>query len=309
MFEHIKQCKNCELHKKRFQVVLGKGNLKAKILLIGEAPGKNENVIGDPFVGLAGTKLDELLEKVNLKRDDIFIMNSCFCWTGDGNPDPTEEQLQACFPHVLEILEYIKPEYVMPMGNIALATITGRIKISSHRGRFVKPRAELAHLGFKVYPTFHPASMLHNHMNKSFILEDLSNLVSIAYPKDYPLEYYLVDNRNVFDTMCSEVLDSPLVAVDVETTGLNLISDNIIGISFCCEDEKAYYIPTLVRESDDKKASLVPYWGKLDHRYMLSGMQEILTHKEIQKTGQNFTFDRKFIAKDFRYVLCCSTDR
>ena len=116
--EHIRLVKETELYKNCTNIVIGKGNLNANILFVGEAPGKNEDEQGLPFVGRAGKNLDELLAKVGLSLDDIYIANILKCRPPE-NRNPLPEEIRAHTPWLIEQIKQMKPKVVCSLGNYA----------------------------------------------------------------------------------------------------------------------------------------------------------------------------------------------
>jgi len=300
--EKIKNCTKCELCKVRKQVVLGRGKIPADIFILLEAPAKNEDIQGRAAVGKAGKHLDELINLANLSEANIFIGNSCLCWTGEGNPKPTEEQLRACWENVATLLKLVNPKFLIPMGDTALNLITGKNGITKNRGKFLSMRSELNNgYEFKILPTFHPAAVIYDPQKKNKIIEDLAYVNNILYPEDSNLEKILVDSIDLFDQMCAEIYNSGnTLSVDLETTGLSIWKDKIIGVSFSCNWNKGYYVPLIVREDEeDRNSELTSFWVLEDDAIVRKGIIDIISHKKIQKTGQNLVFDRKFCKKYF----------
>ena len=114
----IKDCKNCILCKTRKNIVVGEGNLKTKILFIGEAPGKNEDESGKPFCGRAGKILDKLLLSAKIKRSDIYITNIVKC-RPPKNRDPSKEEINTCSIYLDKQIKKIKPEIICPLGRFS----------------------------------------------------------------------------------------------------------------------------------------------------------------------------------------------
>lgn len=152
-----KNCKKCKLHEYRTQVVFGVGNPEAELMFVGEAPGYNEDVQGEPFVGAAGKLLDRiLLEEASLTRKEVYITNVVKC-RPPNNRNPEEDEIIACNPYLLKQIEIIKPKVICALGNFAAKTLLGKNDgISKIRGKIF-----YAHQA-KVIPTYHPAAILRN---------------------------------------------------------------------------------------------------------------------------------------------------
>jgi DNA polymerase len=148
-------CTDCALSETRTQVVFGVGDPNARVMLVGEAPGKNEDLQGEPFVGAAGKLLDELLMEIGLHRTEVYIANVLKC-RPPGNRDPHPDEIACCKGYLREQIRLICPEVVVTLGNFAskllLNTETG---ITRLRGQ-----AHPWWLGSTLVPTFHPAAAL-----------------------------------------------------------------------------------------------------------------------------------------------------
>ena len=148
-------CTDCRLSETRTQVVFGVGSPKARVMMVGEAPGRNEDLQGEPFVGAAGHLLNRLLAEVGMRREDVYIANVLKC-RPPNNRDPRPDEITACKGYLRRQLDLVDPQVVMTLGNFAtqllLRTTTG---ISRMRGRSYKWWREKL-----VIPTFHPAAGL-----------------------------------------------------------------------------------------------------------------------------------------------------
>jgi len=156
MAEALRGCERCGLHETRTHVVFGAGSPDAQIMFVGEAPGYNEDVQGQPFVGAAGKLLDELLRDiVGIPRESVYIANVLKCRPPE-NRDPTAEEIDTCRPFLLRQIEIIAPRIICTLGNFATRTLTDR------REGITKLRRKMIRAGIRhVYPMFHPAAALH----------------------------------------------------------------------------------------------------------------------------------------------------
>jgi len=149
----IKECKNCPLYKGRTNAVPGEGPENAKIMLIGEAPGKNEDETGRPFIGRAGNLLSKCLDEAGLDRKKIFITSVVKCRPPENrNPKPSE--LKTCLPYISKQIEVINPKIVCLMGNFACKQIIGKTGVIKLRGKPITKE------GTVFFPIFHPAAVL-----------------------------------------------------------------------------------------------------------------------------------------------------
>ena len=151
-----KDCTKCPLAATRTQVVFGRGDPAADLIVVGEAPGADEDAQGYPFVGRSGKLLDKLvLEEVGLERDDFFVMNTLMC-RPPNNRDPLPEELSACRPWFDAKLAALAPKVIVTLGNFASkALLDTKEGITKVRGRTYDWRD-----GIKLVPTFHPAAAL-----------------------------------------------------------------------------------------------------------------------------------------------------
>lgn len=160
----------CQLGSTRKNFVFGVGNPKAKLVLIGEAPGADEDEQGEPFVGRAGQLLNKILAAVQLKREDVYICNILKC-RPPNNRDPLPEEVAACEPFLKRQLEIMQPKLILCLGRIAAQTL-------------LKTKATLSELrnniyqyqGIKVLVTFHPAALLRNPNWKRPAWEDVQKM-------------------------------------------------------------------------------------------------------------------------------------
>jgi len=148
----------CPLAASRTNLVFGMGNADAELMFVGEAPGKNEDLQGKPFVGQAGQLLDKLLAEIGMERSQVFVANVLKC-RPPGNRDPLPEEIEECKPYLMRQIELIEPKMICTLGNFATKTITGSpVGITRVCGR--PQRRELGGLDVTVYPLFHPAAAL-----------------------------------------------------------------------------------------------------------------------------------------------------
>ena len=154
--DELGDCTRCKLSKGRKNIVFGSGNPNADLVFVGEGPGADEDEQGLPFVGRAGKKLTEIIEKgMNLDREkDTFICNIVKC-RPPGNRDPEKEEIEACNPFLLQQLKAIQPKVVVALGKPAASTLLGRsVPITKERGTWHE------YEGFKLMLTLHPAYLL-----------------------------------------------------------------------------------------------------------------------------------------------------
>ena len=168
--QKVEACHACPLAQGRTQTVFGDGNPDARVLIVGEAPGKNEDLQGIPFVGAAGQQLNRLLEIAGLKREDVFIANVLKC-RPPGNRDPRPEEIEVCTPFLREQTRTIDPEYIVTLGNFATKFI-----LKTEMG-ITRLHGELQTAGrFKVFPIYHPAAAIYDRTKMAALEDDFVTL-------------------------------------------------------------------------------------------------------------------------------------
>ncbi|MDD4494392.1 MAG: uracil-DNA glycosylase [Eubacteriales bacterium] len=167
LLESCSSCTQCELAKKRKNVVIGRGNKDAPVMLIGEGPGEQEDIIGEPFVGAAGKLLDLLLDALMFDPKDYYIANIVKCRPPD-NRVPTDEEADKCLQYLRMQMKLVRPRIIVCLGATAAKYIVDRnAKISNIRGKWLENK------GFYIMPTFHPAALLRDASKKALMFKDM----------------------------------------------------------------------------------------------------------------------------------------
>jgi DNA polymerase len=164
----IGDCTRCKLHTLgRTQVVFGVGNPDADLMFVGEAPGRDEDQQGFPFVGRAGQLLTKIIEAIALRREDVYIANVIKCRPPE-NRNPEPDEVETCEPFLFRQIDVIKPKVIVALGKFGAQTLLRTLDpISRLRGRVFEYR------GAKLIPTFHPAYLLRNPSSKREVWEDM----------------------------------------------------------------------------------------------------------------------------------------
>ena len=170
--QEVSVCTDCPLSRNRTRAVPGEGPENAEIMLIGEAPGFNEDKQGRPFVGAAGHFLEELLSVAKLRREDVYITNTVKC-RPPNNRDPLPGELAACRKYLDRQIEVISPKVVVTLGRHALTSFLPNETISKARGR---PRSVN---GITLFPILHPAAALYQQSLRKVIEEDIMKLPAL----------------------------------------------------------------------------------------------------------------------------------
>ena len=165
--DRLGDCRRCKLHEQRNNIVFGVGNPEADLMFVGEAPGRDEDIKGLPFVGRAGMLLTKIIESIGLTRDQVYIANVIKCRPPKNrNPEPIE--VQTCEPFLFNQIDSIKPKVIVALGTFAARTLLGKEdQISRMRGQVYEYR------GAKLIPTFHPAFLLRSPSRKRETWEDM----------------------------------------------------------------------------------------------------------------------------------------
>ncbi|MGC8975283.1 MAG: uracil-DNA glycosylase family protein [Thermoprotei archaeon] len=179
----ISNCRRCRLAENRTKAVPGEGSLNARIMFIGEAPGRSEDEAGRPFVGAAGKLLNELLQSIDLKREEVFITNVVKCRPPE-NRDPLEDEILSCSYFTNSIIQLIQPSIIVTLGNHAgkyvIETLGGSHWLGVSRMRGNVYNVTLFGKETLVIPTYHPAAALYNPAPRRALEEDFK-LVAVKY--------------------------------------------------------------------------------------------------------------------------------
>lgn len=167
--EEVRRCERCPLSATRTNAVPGDGPTDASVVILGEGPGRNEDLQGRPFVGAAGKKLDELLKDAGLERADVYITNVVKCRPPE-NRRPTAAEADACDPYLRRQLSLIRPKVVVLLGDSALKRFLPEEGLSRAHGRLFDSGR------FALFPTYHPAAMIYNRSLERTISEDFKEL-------------------------------------------------------------------------------------------------------------------------------------
>ena len=178
--QDIGDCTRCKLHKSRTNIVFGVGNPKAELVFVGEGPGHDEDVQGEPFVGRAGKLLTQMIEAMGLRRQDVYICNVVKCRPPE-NRLPEREEISTCSPFLVRQLAVIQPKVICCLGACSAQTLLDTNQgISRFRGEWFDYR------GAKLIATYHPAYLLRNPNAKGEVWKDLQKVMSVLGLKPKP---------------------------------------------------------------------------------------------------------------------------
>ena len=169
--EKVKICQKCGLCITRKNAVPGKGNQNADVVFIGEAPGKNEDLHGEPFIGTAGKRLDDALEDAGLKRYNVYITNIVKC-RPPNNRVPNDTEKSMCSNYLEDEIKIINPKIICLLGNTPFYSILGGKEISKNHGKFISKDDRM------YFITFHPAATIYNQKLVEIFKNDIKKLVN-----------------------------------------------------------------------------------------------------------------------------------
>lgn len=170
----VELCKRCDLYKSKKNIVFGEGNPDTNLMVVGEAPGAQEDATGIPFVGASGRKLTRILRSAGIERDKIYIANVVKC-RPPGNRTPVEREILSCGRYLRLQVEIIQPEYILALGNVAMGfflNVSGGI--TKLRGRIFN------YQGIKIFPTFHPSYLLKHPEAEEIFKKDIFTIKEMA---------------------------------------------------------------------------------------------------------------------------------
>lgn len=284
-------CTKCDLCKNRIEVINGFGNTEAKILFVTDTVSGYEESAHRPLQGMNGKLFDRLLIRAGLSRGSVFITQTIRCKGAPKVPKLLQVSVDACKAYLEEEIRTIQPNVIVPIGSTALRAVmeTKNLNITKERGiaRFSEKYK------CKVIPIFHPAYLMQVPHYEQVTVQDLcrikheSKSASIVPPPQKKTKVILT--LEDFRVFLEEYKRAPVLAVDIETTGLVFWVDKIIGISFSQNAQEGYYIP-FVKGSGDRS----PLWDTIFEQELLQGIRELL-EGPAEKIFHNGPFDTKMI--------------
>ncbi len=170
--QNVIKCTKCDLCKTRTNAVPGKGNFQSDVIFVGEAPGRNEDKNGEPFIGVAGKKLSTALEEAGITRDEVYITNVVKC-RPPNNRIPNTDERNTCQEYLKQEISIIKPKLICILGNTAFNSILGGSEITKFRGKVVRKDNQLYFL------TIHPAATIYNQKLIDVLKKDIVKLFDL----------------------------------------------------------------------------------------------------------------------------------
>lgn len=169
--DSLKECKKCKLCANRTNIVFGTGNKQANIMFIGEGPGADEDLQGEPFVGKAGKLMNMAFDTLGINRQEVYIANIVKC-RPPGNRNPEQDEATACLNYLRNQVILVKPKIIVLLGSIALKNILGQeYGITASRGKWIEKK------GIWYMPTWHPAALLRDETKKIDFIKDLKLVI------------------------------------------------------------------------------------------------------------------------------------
>ena len=170
--ELVSHCNKCDLCRSRNNTVFGEGDVTADLMLIGEGPGRDEDIQGRPFVGKSGQLLTKMLKAIGFDRDKVFITNIVKCRPPQ-NRNPFPEEANACMPYLMRQIELIQPKVLLLLGAVPMKFILNKTGITRIHGQWFEFN------GIKTLPTFHPSFLLRDPRQKKHAWEDLQKVMDV----------------------------------------------------------------------------------------------------------------------------------
>jgi uracil-DNA glycosylase family 4 len=167
----IGDCRRCRLYQGRKKLVFGEGSPEARLVFVGEGPGRDEDLVGLPFVGEAGKLMTKIIAAMGLRREEVYICNVVKC-RPPKNRDPQEDEIETCLPFLRKQLHLIRPEVICTLGRVAAQALLGQeFRITRERGTWT------TYMETPLMPTFHPAYLLRNPSAKRQVWEDVKKVM------------------------------------------------------------------------------------------------------------------------------------
>lgn len=255
--------------------IKGAGSATAKVMLIGENPGYNEDKKGIPFVGRSGKLLNEIFADLEIDREEWYITNAVKCFTNQDETKPKVSEIKACKPYLIEEIKRVKPNVIGALGNSAIRSLLNREGINKIKNNIFMSEE----FGIKVIPTFHPAYVLRNPGAYNYLYDGIKMILeeskksSIVYKSPIKTKYLIADTKEKLNKVLDELEKKEKFAFDLETSDLNYLTN--IGLSFGVSWKKGLGIS-------------IP-WELLEGKE-LDRLQKILLSDKL-KIGQNVKFD------------------
>ena len=278
-------CSQCGLCALKRNYVLPEGNLNAQVLIVGDAPGIEEDQSGHPFVGNHGTLLRQTLEQVGIPLNQIYVTHALFCRPPKNRP-PMKIEMDTCRTHLNYLIEQLPNlKLVILMGNTALQTAVKLKQILNKRGTLIRKN------GHAYLPVLSPAAIARNPNHKELFVKDFMFAKEFLSDTIKTGTYTCVDDLPAVKRALEYIQNHEYLALDIETTGLDFMRDTIIGISFTAEEYVGYYIPLFAGNEE--------LWAPADREWIIAELKRVLLDPTKKLILQNGQFDCNFIRHDW----------
>ncbi len=295
-------CTLCDLHKSAQVVcVKGSGPSPCDIMIIGEAPSfRRSDQAAVPFSGQSGKLLFQLLQEVGISSDQCYITNVVHCHPPE-NQTPSTSEVKACMEYLLEEIDQVKPQYVLLLGATALKGVLRKSKITQIHGTFIEKD------GITYLPTFHPAAVLRDPSKVDLLRSDLRKFAQLTLGYDptlaHELSYVVITSLDRFNACLDDLRQSPAVAFDLETSGLDMFEDGakIHCLGLATLHGTQWILPVSPFDGGE------PVFDYATQKMMVESLAEVLSSRKV--IGHNAKFDNKWLRVIFgvRFPLTFDT--
>lgn len=218
-------CTKCSLHAEASHVCLwGVGPKRSKVMIVGEAPGRQEDREGQPFVGRSGAMLDAMIEAAGWSREDVYVTNAIHCRPPD-NRTPKKKEIDACRHHLMAEIRQVKPEFILTLGNIPLQALVGKKGIKDLRGKPIELKPEELYGVKYILPAYHPSFALRDPRNEPVLKRDIATffeMVRNGGPREEEdFQYRIIRTKQDLYEAMEDLSDEKVVSFDLETSGLD----------------------------------------------------------------------------------------
>lgn len=285
---------NCNLCKLcngvRTVCVWGEGITPCDIMIIERDPGEQEDIQGRPFVGDSGKLLNEFLSVAGLQRNHVFIDNITKC-RPPGNRNTFPEERKACRPYLIENIKAVKPKFIITLGGDALEELTGQTQVMKLAGTSFDFKNDI--FESKILVSVHPSYVVRNGSYKPQVLKHFENFGKIIrgeeINKDKSLvKYIFIKTFEQFNNFIEKLKVQKQVVIDLETTGLNFLTDKILCMSFSWKENTAVVLPLLKEKRQE-------FWTAEEYSQIIIKLKEVFGNPNIEWIAHNVSFDAKFL--------------
>lgn len=279
------KCNLCDLCNSAHNVCqLGEGKKGAKIMVVADCPSEMENKRNKVFGSRSSMNLKASLEKRGIPLDDVYWTYAVKCWVPN-DKEPSQKQLTACLDYLMAEIDVVNPSIIVPLGNIAMKAVLGKVGITKRRGKAVEVNNRV------ILPTYHPKATLRKPLYKKYLFKDLDNLADI-YKNGVTTQEVnyrvLNDYEEILDELERLNTEAEWLVFDIETSGLNPFLDDSKVVCISLSDRERYgaVIPLYHRQS--------PLWGD-ERGIVVKKLRELLENPKIKKVAHNGKFDMYYL--------------